>query len=342
MKKSTMLQLTGGLVLAGAGLYIFLRDVDPVQLGNDLKETPVWAITACVLLTVLTLWLRAIRWNLILPKSAGADRGGLFGIVMIGFMVNNFLPARLGEATRMVLLWKRNRFTIAQSVGSVLLERIIDSVFFLSFFFVPALLLPGLRSVIPYAMPMAIFSGGVVLLLLLYLLFPAGMMRGFDKCCAILPHRAGERVRGAGRDLVSNVHWLFNPWKCLVMIVLSFATVFCHPVMMMILIGAKGFGILDGLFCSACAAIGAAIPLSPGYVGTLHAALKQGFILCGIGSSKAIAVATIYHAIGYVTVTVLGLWYFFRMKITFKDISRAKETVDQEKDVERSGPRVGS
>jgi uncharacterized membrane protein YbhN (UPF0104 family) len=80
-----------------------------------------------------------------------------------------------------------------------------------------------------------------------------------------------------------------------------------------------------------CAAIGAAIPLSPGYVGTLHAALKQGFILCGIDTNKAVAVATIYHAVGYITVTILGLWYFFRMKISFKDISSSKETMDQEK-----------
>ena len=330
MKKGSIAQLAGGIGLAGLGLYIFLRDVDAAQLGNDLHSTPFPAIAGGITLTVLTLLLRAIRWNLILPPSATASRRGLFGIVMIGFMVNNFLPARLGEATRMLLLWKRNRFTIAQSVGSVVLERAIDSVFFLLFFCVPALVLPGLRSVMPYALPMAAASAAVVLVLLLYLLFPSRMRHFFKWCCTFLPHKVQDRILGIGRDLVSNLHWLFDPWKCLIMIVLSFFTVFCHAAMMIIFVREASFGVLAGMFSSACAALGAAIPLSPGYVGTLHAALKQGFVLCGVGVNKAVAAATIYHAVGYITVTVLGLWYFFRMKISFKDISRSKETVNQE------------
>lgn len=330
MKKGSIAQLAGGIGLAGLGLFIFFRDVDAVRLGHDLRSTPLLSIAGAITLTVLTLLLRSIRWNLILPPSKTASRRGLFGIVMIGFMVNNFLPARLGEATRVLLLWKRNSFTMAQSAGSVILERAIDSVFFLSFFFIPALVLPGLRSVIPYALPMAGASAAAVLALLLYLLFPVRMKKFFKWCCTLLPPAVRGRMLAIGRDLVSNLHWLFDPWKCLVMIALSFAIVFCHAAMMIIFIHEASFGVLAGMFSSACAALGAAIPLSPGYVGTLHAALKQGFILCGIDTNKAVAVATIYHAVGYITVTALGLWYFFRMKISFKDISRSKETVDQE------------
>jgi uncharacterized protein (TIRG00374 family) len=329
VKKGSIAQLAGGIGLAGAGLYIFLRDVDAAQLGHDLQSMPWWAIACGVSLTILTLLLRAIRWNLILPHSTAASRRGLFGIVMIGFMVNNLLPARLGEATRVLLLWKRNNFTVAQSAGSVVLERAIDSIIFLLFFSVPALVLPGLRPVLPYALPMAAASAAAVLVLLLYLLFPSRMKRFFKWCCTLLPHRFRDRILVIGRDLVSNLHWLFNPRKCLVMIVLSIATVACHAAMMIIFVHEATFGVLAGMFSSACAALGAAIPLSPGYVGTLHAALQQGFVLCGIDVNKAVAVATIYHAVGYITVMIPGLWYFFRMRISFKDISRSKETVDQ-------------
>jgi glycosyltransferase 2 family protein len=331
VKKASIAQLAGGVGLAGLGLYIFFRDVDAARLVHDIESMPVPAIAGGIALTVLTLILRSIRWNLILPPSTTASRRGLFGIVMIGFMVNNFLPARLGEATRVLLLWKRNSFSIAQSAGSVILERAIDSIIFFSFFFIPALVLPGLRPVIPYALPMAAVSAAAVLAALLYLLFPARMKLFFTWSCSFLPHKIRDRIAGIGSDFISNLHWLFNPWKCLVMIVLSFATVFCHAAMMVLLVREASFGVLAGMFSSACAAIGAAIPLSPGYVGTLHAALKQGFILCGIDTNKAVAVATVYHAVGYLTVTILGLWYFFRMKISFKDISRSKETMDRQK-----------
>jgi uncharacterized membrane protein YbhN (UPF0104 family) len=330
VKKTHVLQIAGGLALAGAGLYIFFRDVDPAQLWAYLRATPVTAVAGGVGLTLLSLYLRTLRWGLILPPSSTGSRRGLFGIVMVGFMVNNLLPARLGEATRVLLLWKRNRFSVAQSLGSVVLERAIDTVLFLSFFFIPALLLPALRPALPYALPMAAASAAAAMALLLYMVAPR-MTRGLFKwCMKPLPAAIRERLMVIGKDLVSNLHWLFNPGKCALMAVLSVATVACYAAMMMLFIREASFGVLAGMFAAACAALGAAIPLSPGYVGTLHAALKQGLVLCGIETTRAIAVATIYHAIGYVTVTVLGLWYFFRMGVSFKDISRAKEAVEKE------------
>ncbi|MBN2035517.1 MAG: flippase-like domain-containing protein [Chitinispirillaceae bacterium] len=330
MKRKHALQLAGGMLLAGTGLFIFLRDVDLARLWFHLRTTPWWVIAAGIGLTICTLLLRSVRWNMILPPSARGSRRGLFGIVMIGFMVNNFLPARLGEATRMLLLWKRNRFTVAQSVGSVALERVIDIIIFLSFFFIPALLLSDLRSLIPYAIPMALGSGAVLLTGILYFLFPSPMKFFFKRGLRVLPLKLRERAATMGGDLLSTLHWLFHPGKCVAMILISIATVGCHAVMMIIFVRQEAFGALEGMFTASCAALGAAIPLSPGYVGTLHAALKQGLVLCNVVTSKAIAVATLYHAIGYVTVTVFGLYYFMRMGLSFKDIGTAKQEIDRE------------
>ena len=104
MKKSTIIQIAIGIVIAGAGLYIFLHDVSVVRLWIDLRTTPLWAIGGGIALTFLTLWLRSIRWNLILPRNSAASRKGFFGLVMISFMINNLLPARIGEAARVVSL----------------------------------------------------------------------------------------------------------------------------------------------------------------------------------------------------------------------------------------------
>jgi uncharacterized protein (TIRG00374 family) len=330
MKKNTVIQLTGGVVLAGAGLYIFFRDVNIPQLWNYLRSTPVWAVAGGIALTFLTLWLRSIRWNLILPKSPTSSRQGLFGLVMIGFMVNNILPARIGEAARMLLLWKRNRFTVAESVGSVLLERILDSLVFLSFFFIPALFLAQLRQVIPYAIPIACGSFAVLCALLFYALFPAPSRAISKALLKFVPPALRQKALRIGKELASNLNWIFSPGKCLAMIFLSFSMIACHPAILILLVRDHLFGFLSGMFAAACAAMGAAIPLSPGYVGTLHAVLKQGLVLCGIETNKAIAVATLYHAIGYLTVTAAGLYYYLRMGISFKEIGRAKEKLQEE------------
>lgn len=337
MKKTTALQLSGGIVLAAAGLYFFLRDVSVVQLRHDLRSIKATVILLCFALTVISLWLRAIRWKLILPASSAASRKGLFGIVSIGFMVNNFLPARLGEAARMLLLWKRNRFTAAESVGSVLLERVIDSIFFAAFFCVPVFFLPQLRTLVPVAVLFATGTAAACAALLFYGFFPAPARAIVTRLLTLAPGRVRKRLSTVGRELASNLDWMFHPGTCLAVTVLSFCTVATNIAFMIILVHERFFGFMAGMFASASAAIGAAIPLSPGYIGTLHAALKQGLVLCGVDANKAVAAATLYHATGYVTVTLLGLWYFLRMRVSLGEIDRAKaeieeqETVDEEK-----------
>jgi hypothetical protein len=329
VKKGTVIQLAGGAALAAAGLWFFLKDVNPQQLLHDFKTTPAWAIAGTIGLTLITLWLRSVRWNLILPASPPATRKGLFGIVCIGFMINNILPARIGEAVRVLLLWKRNGFSAAASAGSVLLERILDSAVFLAFFFVPALLLPELRPVLPAALPLAAVFGGVALVFLLYAVFPSPVRSVAALSLKLAPAKLRPKIGQIGCELASNLHWIFSPSKCLLMIVMSFLTVSCNIAMMIILVRENHFGFLSGMFASACAALGAAIPLSPGYVGTLHAVLKEGLVRCGVDANKAIVVATLYHAIGYLTVTILGVYYYLRLRISFGEIRGAKKTLEQ-------------
>ena len=226
---------------------------------------------------------------------------------MIGFMVNNFLPARLGEVTRVLFLWKRNGFTIAESAGSVILERILDTIVYLSFFCIPILWLPKLRSEMVLAIPVACGSTAAVLALCCYALFPSATKRFCKAMAKYLPAGIQGKTKAIGKELVSNLEWIFSPVKCMVMITLSFLIIACYAGMMIILVHEKGFGFLPGMFGAAWGAIGAAIPFSPGYVGTLHVALQKGLGLIGMESAKAGSVAVLYHGIGYLTVTIAGL-----------------------------------
>jgi uncharacterized protein (TIRG00374 family) len=330
VKKTTVFQLSGGLVIAGAGLYVFFSGVKIPELLNQILSIPWWAVVCVVLLTFLTLWLRSVRWNLILPQSPSASRRDLFGIIMIGFMVNNILPARLGEAARMLLLWKRNKFTAAESIGSVLLERFLDSIVFLSFFFIPAFFMPQLREALPFARPLACGVSAACIALVFYAFLPLKVRALSKSLLMLFPPKLQQRLLTIGKEFVSNLDWIFSLKKCLFMLFLSFCTVACHAVMMMILAREATFTFLSGMFGAAWAALGAAIPFSPGYVGTLHAALKHGLIMTGCGPAKAAAVATVYHAIGYLTVTIFGFVYIIKMRISFKEIGRAKEELEKE------------
>ncbi|NLD98656.1 MAG: flippase-like domain-containing protein [Fibrobacter sp.] len=338
MKKTQILQLAGGLLIMVAGIYFFIKQVNDLgKLWLELKATKIWIVIAVALLSPLAVWLRAVRWNIILPQQPDAQRKGFFSLVMIGFMANNLLPARLGEALRAVLLWKRNRFTVAQSVGSLIVERFIDTVVFAFFFSIPVFMKSSLASLHFWAILMSVVCVVVAVVMALYARFPEQIQKLIFRMVGFLPQKFSISINKIVVELISNLNWLLSFKKAFAVVSLSFLIMVPYS-MMFYLLGLKidAFGVLDSMFGIAVAAIGTAIPLAPGYMGTMHATLMYGFSLLGIAVEKAGALVLLYHSIGYVTVTVLGLICFFNTKMSFKDITKAKRDLGNLQQVNRT------
>jgi len=330
VRKSTVFQLTGGLLIAGAGLYIFFRDVNPGILLKEIRQTKYWIILVSVILNPLSMWFRALRWELMLPSRPDTVRNGLFPMVIIGFMFNNIFPARIGEAARAVLLWKKNRFTVMESVGSLLIERFIDCLMYASLFFIPVFLTSSLSSLSFYAMLMALGVGISILCFFLYLFFPSVFRAFVEKIIGFFPEKMRKQLKKFSDEFFSNLDWIFSFRNVCGVILYTILGALCSiGVMFLLARGVEAFGFLKSMFGVALAAFGAAIPLSPGYVGTLHSAVSGGLKIAGVGVEKAGAIAILYHAIGYITVTVIGLYYFFSTRISLREINEAKQDLDR-------------
>ncbi len=323
-KYSRALQILGALAICAAGLWVFLRDADLGQLRRELLSAHPLSLLLVAALTVLTLWLRALRWQLMLPPTPEAHNRGLFGCVMIGFMLNNILPARIGEAARALLLWRRNRYPATVAVGSLIVERVIDVAAFLAFFWVPVLVLGVGRDLRPYAWPMCAGFGALVAGFVAFALLPrqcrwvAGRVGGL----------AGGRFRKPIDEVLATLDWTRSGRRALAVALLSPLVTGCYAAMLWVLADrTRGFGLAHGMVASSFAALGAAIPLAPGYVGTLHASLLKGLLVLGQEAASARAQTILYHAIGYVTTTLLGVVYFVRLDMRFRDVTTAKEAI---------------
>lgn len=328
MKISSILQITGGIAIAAIGLYIFQKDVDLNDIVKNAKLTEWWVILSVILLSPLSLWFRALRWKYMLPEKASANKNGLFGICVLGFAVNNILPARIGEAVRAVLLWKRNKFTIAESVGALILERIIDSTLYLSFLFIPILTMKKLGNMSLYGYISLILFSMVLIGFVFYSLCPSFTRRISEKIILFAPRKMHAKLLKTENEIISNIDWVFSIKKVLVIVVLSYMILFSYAGMIWLLgLRIGGIGLNESMFGVAFAAIGAAIPLSPGYVGTLHAVLKKGLDLVGVSKENAAVVTVLYHAIGYIVVTIMGAVFFFTMKIKVNELEKAKEDI---------------
>jgi uncharacterized membrane protein YbhN (UPF0104 family) len=215
------------------------------------------------------------------------------------------------------------------------MERIFDTLAFMTCFFIPVFVLHTMKTTQAAGAPAmgknlsleviaAVFCSIVVavcLVLFLYTRFPRQLSRIAQSLLRIFPLSLRGKLQTIGIEVFSNLNWIFSLKKVLMVILYTVLMMLSYGYMVMIITSEPGFTLLHGLFANSFAAMGAAIPLAPGFVGTLHAVLLQGLLFCGLPRAKAIAVTLLYHAIPYCTVTALGLVCFFRMHVTFKEIS---------------------
>jgi uncharacterized protein (TIRG00374 family) len=330
MKISRIIKIVIGIAIAALCLYIFLKDVDINSLITELKSVKITPLIIACLLIIATLYLRSLRWKFMLPDIPNTSKKFLFSNVMIGFMINNILPARIGEFARAFILWKKNRFPLATSLGTLIVERVIDILIFSIFFIIPVFTLPQCSSLTVYAF---VFTGIIifsVVCVLIYFRFQSTSITFATWIISKFPEKFRGRTLQICKELATTLIWLKSPKRAFITICLSFLTLLCYPVMIIVLAGDAGipFGLLEGMFAQAFAAFGAAIPLAPGYVGTLHAIMLQGLEILGMNADKARAMIIIYHAVNYILITILGLYFFFRMKLSIKEISSAKEEME--------------
>ncbi|MEA2418616.1 MAG: glycosyltransferase 2 family protein, partial [Thermoleophilaceae bacterium] len=87
-----------------------------------------WLAAASVLYAVATI-LRGERWHWILAATGvRTRRSDCYALTTVGYMGNNVLPARAGEALKVVLLAGRCGSSKRTLLGSVVAERILDLV----------------------------------------------------------------------------------------------------------------------------------------------------------------------------------------------------------------------
>src|SRR5438105_3448817 len=74
------------------------------------------------------------------------------------------------------------------------------------------------------------------------------------------------------------------------------------------------------LFVQTIIVLAVAIPSTPGFVGVFEAFAVAALAVYGVSADLAAAWAVVYHVISYIPVTALGLIYFARLGLTFREI----------------------
>ena len=106
MTKKLAVSFIGGLIISVVALYFAFKNVPLAELFNYLVSINYFWILPAVAIVLLSFFLRAWRWRIILDSESKISVWRAYHPMMIGFMINCVLPGRLGEVARPVILQK--------------------------------------------------------------------------------------------------------------------------------------------------------------------------------------------------------------------------------------------
>ena len=237
-------------------------------------------------------WFELLRYNGAQPRRADA-----YGLLAVGNFGNNVLPARAGDAMRVVMIAPRAKTDARTAIGTIVAERVLDVV-----------VLVGLFVVLAYGV-----LGGIDVPSAGRLLFAALLVAGLLAAAAIAAwvlHHRGHLVRvlawlapmaEATRRLRSN-HGLR-------LLALTFAVWALEWIAWWLTARAAGLdlALLEVGYLMGLASVFALVPSGPGYVGTFDAALAFGVRALGHSGEQALSYLLLLRFVVTIPITLIGL-----------------------------------
>lgn len=326
-------------ILVSAGLLWFaFRDVHLAEVWFHVRraDLPLLLLSAAVI--TLPFPLRALRWApLLRPTLPGSRFRPRFAATCIGFMANNLLPARVGEFARAYALTRLEPIRVSASLGSLVVERLFDGLMVILL-----LLLALAWPTFPDAPgrdfdTIALWLGAVFLglfgIIVAMVVRPQRSVRWFQKTVArVLPARVRRPVVNALEAFLDGLGALRN--GRLVVEIFLWSLVVWLSAGLGTWIGLFAFDIhlpfISAVFLQSIIALAVALPSAPGFFGVFEAAARVGLVeVWGVASSPAMAFAIGFHIAGFIPITLIGLYYLWRLGISWRDVGSSEERVEK-------------
>jgi uncharacterized protein (TIRG00374 family) len=306
-------------VISLAAIFLF---IEPAQIWEALKTARYGYLLLTAVGVILFLLIRAWRWRFMLENEI--PYAPTFHIQNIGYMVNVFLPLRLGDVAQAVLIGSVPPVTIARGFSTVVMARILDMMFIV-------LLLPFTLSqvdTLPDSVQSAAVFTGVVTLIAIMALIVAANVRPFVRKVVTavfnrIPKLNTENWVRRIDDLLAGLSSLTHLKSGGVLIaatLLTWLPIIAAYYAGMLAVNLQPTWATAG-FVVCAAALSVAAPSSPGQVGVFHAGVIFALAnILGQPEGPSASFAFLYHAINITVMVVFGLLGLFATGATFRHV----------------------
>jgi glycosyltransferase 2 family protein len=319
---------TVALSLACILLYFALRGVDWRRAANIVLHCRLQYLALACACSALSHVVRAMRWRLLLTAHEKLSPATVLWASSVGYLANNYLPARAGELVRTAMISSRSQLSKTYVFVMAMTERVIELIILVIMASLMSLTLT-LKPLWLSRLLVLVTLGTVGGTALLLVLPKIDRGTGFTKH---LPFRPGtkNRLRNIAASVTLALTAVRNPLRLSKVCALSAIVWTLDATAAVILAQAIGMRLLFSvaLLLSAGLALGNALPSTPGALGIYQFVAITVLMPFNFTQTDAATYILIAQAGSYLVITALGLiglWRYRASRVIETEVMRPVE-----------------
>ena len=301
--------LLAGLAASVLLTYLALRDIDFDAFLDALGEgDPVW-FTAAFAVFVAAYALRALRWWLLFEPAARPPPRALVRALLVGEFLTSLLPAlRPGELARVVILHREARTSRSLAAGTVVTERLHDSIALLVLLFAAVPFAPGVTWLRGATLLLAVLAVAAAATLLVIRRFGSRPLQFALRPLAWLPGFSATRTKLAAAGILRGLAGLRSPRIALTAFALSVLSWFGVALSFTLVLRGAGLdlGFEAGILVAFATTFSLLLPALPASVGIFEAAALVALEPYDVDHATALSAAVVIHVLSFVPFLVVG------------------------------------
>lgn len=312
-----------GLAVSAVAIYIAQRGVEWPVAWQALQDAQYAWLVPAVAAMLGALLLRAVRWRLLFYPQVGLGLRHFYGVLNVGYMVNNLFPFQIGDLVRAYLLGQLEGLRKSRTFPTVLVERVVDVLILFALLMV---LVPFVSIPLWASLPAAV-AAGIVLVIAVAMVGMVGnrswAFRLLNSLLRFVPGRFHDSLRGMTDSALDGLSVLSMPRIFARVMAWSLASWLTTSLVLYFVMLAFGVGtpFSAAIFIVVMTSFGFFVPSSPGALGVYHAISIESLVqVFGVERGLAASYSMVAHLIFYLPPIIIGVIFLWREHFSWRQL----------------------
>lgn len=300
-----------GLAVSLTAMAWLLGNFDLREVAGTLARADVWTLSPLPLILIASFALRTQRWRLVVEHEPPVRWWSGFRALMIGYLLNNVLPARAGDVARALELGRTEQMSRTKVFATLVVERTADLAFMLALLSMVLLSYPAIPNWLKQAgvVVAAITALAIALLTVAHTVGERVIPWLHSRLLVRMPEAAAARVKGILNSALAGIAGGFRPNRFAGFLALTIAIWALEVALVWLIARAIGLDLAPGnaLFVLLLIAIGTMVPASPGFVGTYEFFGVAALGMLQVYGPQALAFVVLLHLTTLLGASLIGI-----------------------------------